>query len=157
MKPHYLPIINAINQKIPGFNQYLNPAYLVPLLDVGRMFEEKSAVQILHGKWDDFNWPSSGKRGVYFILAHEKTNIEKIGLYIGKASLSSNMSARFDYHLRPHRYNEWFEMNYGKERFILDYIVTINLDAINLGFMAWALEEYLITELKNSIYLINRR
>ena len=44
---------------------------------------------------------------------------------------------------------------YNNENYILDYIATINLDAISIGFMAWALEEYLITELKNSINLIN--
>jgi hypothetical protein len=156
MNPRYFPEVAAINQRIPGFNQYLNPAYQVPLLNVDRMIEEKSGVQIVLGNGDAFCWPNPDKRGVYFIFGREKTNVAKNGLYIGKASLSSQIGARLDYRLRPHKNSEWFEMRgYNNENYILDYIATINLDAISIGFMAWALEEYLITELKNSINLIN--
>jgi hypothetical protein len=66
------------------------------------------------------------------------------------------MGARLDSHLRPHRNSEWFLMNgYNDEKYILDYMVTIDLDNLNVIFLASALEEYLITQLKGSLKLIN--
>ena len=156
MNPRFFPEINAINQKIAGFNQHLDLKYHVPHLNAERMIEDKSCVQIVHGNWDGFCWPNPDKRGVYFIFGREKTVVDKNGLYIGKASFSSCMGARLDSHLRPHKNSEWFVMNgYSNEKYILDYMATINLDALDIGFLASGLEEYLITELKGSIKLIN--
>lgn len=150
----FLPQINAINQKIVAFNQYLNPTNKVPVFNFDQMIEEKNCVQVVHGKWVGWNFPNSEKRGVYFIFGHEKTN-EKNGLYIGKSSFSSAIGYRLGYWLRPYKNSDYFEMNYGNERYILDFIASIDLDSLNLAFLAPSLEEYLISELKNSIKLIN--
>ena len=156
MNPRFFSEVDAINQKVTGFNQHLNPTIQVPLLNVNRMIEDKSCVQIVHQNWYGFNFPNGGKRGVYFLFGREKLNPEKNGLYIGKASFSSCMGARLYQHLTHHRNNEWFEMNgYHNEKYILDYIATIDLDSLNLAFLASALEEYLITELKGAVNLIN--
>lgn len=156
MNPRFFPEINAINETIAGFNQYLNPNYHVPLLNAEQMIEDKSCVQVVHGNWDAFSWPNPDKRGVYFIFGREKTRIEMNGLYIGKASFSSSMGARLDSHLRPHKGSDLFLMNgYNNEKYILDYMATIDLDKLQIGFLASGLEEYLITELKSKIKLIN--
>ncbi len=44
---------------------------------------------------------------------------------------------------------------YYNEQYILDYMVTIDLDCLNVGFLASALEEFLITQLKSNLKLIN--
>ena len=44
---------------------------------------------------------------------------------------------------------------YGGERYILEYIVAIDLEAVNLAFMASALEEFLIAELRSELNLLN--
>jgi hypothetical protein len=145
----------AINQKIAEFNEFLNPKYRVPSFNADTMIQDGCCVQILHGNWDGFRWPNPTKRGVYFIFGREKTT-DKNGFYIGKASFSSKMGARLDSHLRPHKNNEQFLMNgYNDEKYILDYMVTIDLDCLNVGFLASALEEFLITQLKSNLKLIN--
>jgi hypothetical protein len=155
LNQRFLPEIKAINEKLFAFNQFLAPASRVPLLDAERMIEEKSCVQILHGKWNDFSWPNPDKRGVYFILGHEMRE-DKNGIYIGKASFNSVMGSRLDCHLRPHKNSDQFIMDgYRNERYILDYIVTINLDRLDIGFFASALEEYLITRLNANLNLLN--
>jgi hypothetical protein len=156
MNTRFLPEINSINQTIVAFNQYLNPTYKIPVFDSGRMIEEKNCIQIVHGHWDDFGFPNSTKRGVYFIFGHEKVIETKNGLYIGKASFSSAIGSRLDHHLRPCKNSDCFEMNgYRNEKYILDYMASIDLDSLKLTFLAPALEEYLITELKRSLNLIN--
>lgn len=156
MNARFLFEINTINQSIIEFNQYLNPIYKVPIFNFDRMIEEKHCIEILHGNWDAFGFPNSNKRGVYFVFGHEKINNTKNGMYIGKASFSSAIGYRLDSRLRPGKNSDCFEMNgYHNEKYILDYMASIDLDSLNLAFLASALEEYLITELKSSLNLIN--
>lgn len=155
----FLPEINAINQTIVSFNQYLNPTYKVPVLNFERMIEEKNCIQINHGNWLANSFPNAGKRGVYFIFGHEKTNETKNGLYIGKASFDSGIGARLDGRLRRYKDSGFLMMDgHRNEKYISDYAASIDLDSLNLPFLAPALEEYLILELKNSnsINLLNR-
>ena len=155
MNTRFLHEINAINQTIVAFNQYLNPIYKMPVFDPGRMLEEKNCIQIVHGNWDAFGFPNSAKRGVYFIFGRERTS-DKNGLYIGKASFSSSIGKRLNPRLRAYKNSDQFEMNgYRNEKYILEYMASIDLDSLNLTFLAPALEEYLITELKPSLNLIN--
>jgi hypothetical protein len=44
---------------------------------------------------------------------------------------------------------------YHGEMYVLDYIASINLDGCGLAFMASALEEYLISDLRRKTNLIN--
>jgi|SRR5882724_3109997 len=147
--------IAAINQKIAEFNEHLNPKCQVPLLNADTMIKDGCCVQILHGNWDGFCWPNPTKRGGYFIFGRERT-ADKNGLYIGKASFDSQIGNRLDARLRPYKNSESFEMNgYDNERYILDYMVTIDLDCLDVGFFSPALEEFLITQLRNNLNLIN--
>ena len=155
MNTRYLPVIEAINQRIIAFNQYLNPPHKISVFDPCRMLEEKNCIQIVHGNWNAFGFPNSEKRGVYFIFGYEKTS-DKNGLYIGKASFSSSIGKRLNPRLRPYKNSDHFEMNgYRNEKYILEYMASIDFDSLNLRFLAPALEEYLITELKSDLNLIN--
>ena len=44
---------------------------------------------------------------------------------------------------------------YNEEVYILDYMASVNLDAIGFPFMASALEEHLITSVKDTLNLLN--
>ncbi|HEX3628357.1 MAG TPA: hypothetical protein VH280_23355 [Verrucomicrobiae bacterium] len=44
---------------------------------------------------------------------------------------------------------------FNNERYVLNFIAAINLDACGLPFMASALEEYLIGDLQHKINLLN--
>ena len=156
MNARFLDSVNAINKKIADFNQHMNLKYQIPALDPDRMEAEKNGVRIPHGSWYDWQFPNAEKRGVYFIFGWKKSNPSENGLYIGKASFSNSMGARLANWLRPCKESEQFEMN-GKngEKYVLDYISTLDLDRINIGFMASALEEYLITKLNNELILLN--
>ena len=156
MDKRFLPEINAIKEKIVAFNQYLNPKYKLPVFDFDRMIEQKQCIKIVHGNYKAFGFPNSAKRGVYFIFGHEKTNEAKNGLYIGKASFRSAIGKRLYTRFTHNRESGFFEMNgYHNERYVLDYMASIDLDSLNMAFLATALEEYLISELKKSLNLLN--
>jgi hypothetical protein len=156
MLTRFLPEINAINQAILAFNKYLSPTYQLPEFDLDRMIEDKNCIEIKHRNWDAFGFPNSRKRGVYFVFGHEKTNETKNGLYIGKASFGSAIGKRLYAHLIHYKDSEFFEMNgYHNEKYILDYMASVELDSRNIVFLATALEEYLISELRNSLNLLN--
>jgi len=147
--------IGAINAAITLFNSYLVAEFHIPRFEINSAIENRQIVEILHGKWDDFPFPNSGTRGVYFLFGHEKFHPEKNGLYIGKASFQSSTSNRLASHLNPHRYNEHFTMNYGKEIYVLDFMASIDLDTLGIPFMASALEEHLILTLRSQFQLMN--
>lgn len=156
MSTRFLPEIEAINQTIGSFNGYLSPTYRVPTFLFDRMIEHKHCVEILHGNWDGFPFPDGGQRGVYFIFGHEKTDEAKNGLYVGKASFGSAIGKRLYSRLKPCKDKDRFEMNrYRNETYVLDYMASIDLDSLKIGFLAAALEEYLISELKKAVNLLN--
>ena len=153
----YKPAIEIINSSITSFNTFLSAPYAVAILKFDTMIQEKRWVEITHGNWDAFGFPTSEKRGVYFIFGHEKNMPEKNGLYIGKASFGSSIGKRLWRRLNRCRSESHFTMDGdNNERYILDYMASVDLDACGLLFMASALEEYLISELRNKINLINR-
>ncbi len=152
----YKPAIGIINSSIASFNTFLSAPYAVPILKFDTMIQEKRWVEVIHGNWDAFPFPTSEKRGVYFIFGHEKSMSDKTGLYIGKASLGSSIGRRLYSHLNPYRSETHFiREGYNNEVYVLDYMASIDLDTRGLPFMAPALEEYLISELGNKINLIN--
>ena len=131
MNQRYLKDISAINRAIDSFNSYLKPDFYIPTFDLNTAIEKTNIVKIIHGDWDGFPFPNNGTRGVYFVFGHEKTNMEKNGLYIGKASFRSTTSGRLYARLHPHRTKEYFSMDgYNEEVYILDYMASVNLDAI---------------------------
>ena len=152
----YKTAIEMINSSITSFNKFLSTSYLIPIFKFDTMIKEKRWVEIIHGNWDAFSFPTGEKRGVYFIFGYEINTPKKNGLYIGKASFNSSIGKRLWSHFNPYRSDSHFIMNgYNNERYILDYMASIDLDTCGLPFMASALEEYLISELRNRINLIN--
>jgi hypothetical protein len=120
------------------------------------MINDQKCVKIVHGDWNAFGFPNSGRRGVYFVFGHEKNMSDKNGIYIGKASFSSSIGGRLYPKLHPYRSLSHFEMKgYFEETYILDYIASIDLDSVGIPFMAPALEEHLITALQNELNLLN--
>lgn len=148
--------LNAINSAIVSFNKHLAAPMCIPQFDKATSIENKEIVEIIHKDWYGFPFPNNGTRGVYFLFGHEKTQTEKNGLYIGKASFGSTTSGRLYTHLHPFRTKDFYEMNgYHGEVYILDFMAAIDLDKLQIPFIAPALEEYLITNLRDSINLIN--
>jgi hypothetical protein len=147
---------DAINSAIIAFNRHFATAFHVPQFDKVKSLEAKAIVKIIHKDWDSFPFPNNGTRGVYFLFGHEKTQIEKTGLYIGKASFNSTTSGRLYAHLQPCRKKDFYEMNgYRGEIYILDFMASIDLDKLEVPFLAPALEEYLISTLRKDLNLIN--
>jgi hypothetical protein len=145
----------TINQSIAAFNKHLAESYRIPEIDTSTGIDEKNIVKILHGRWDDFQFPNSDSRGVYFIFGRHREQQAKNGVYIGKASFGSAIGKRLYSWLHPHRSSEHFIMNYGQDTYLLDYIASINLDRLAIPFMASSLEEYLISSLSGRLNLLN--
>ncbi|MEO7100810.1 MAG: hypothetical protein ABI162_15720 [Luteolibacter sp.] len=151
----YKSEVEAINQSITTFNKCLAGSCLIPEIDTFSGIEEKNIVEILHRRWDDFPFPNSDSRGVYFIFGRHREQQARNGVYIGKASFGSAIGRRLYSWLHPHRSSEHFIMNYGQDTYILDYIASISLDKLAIPFMASALEEYLISSLSSRLNLLN--
>jgi hypothetical protein len=156
----YLSIIRETNQSIKRFNEYLQSDYQVVLFDEKNFKDDRFFLKIITGydEWWKQTWPNSNKAGVYFLLGFQKNNPEKYGVYIGKASLGSKIGNRLYSHLIQFREAKDFEINdaYGNQ-FILDYVTSIELENKNMIAFAPALEEFLISDLKDKVNLINSR
>jgi hypothetical protein len=147
---------DAINEAIILFNKHLTSPYCIPQFDKAKAIETKDVVEIIHTDWEGFPFPNNNTRGVYFLFGHEKTRAEKKGLYIGKASFGSRTSTRLYAHLHPCRNKEFYEMNgHHGEVYILDFMASIDLDKLEIPFIASALEEYLISALRDDLNLLN--
>ncbi len=129
---------------------------MIPTFDKTSGLEKSEIVKIIHKDWNGFPFPNNGTAGVYFLFGHEKALADKNGLYIGKASFGSKTSNRLYAHLHPYREKDLYEMNgYRGEVYVLDYMASLDLDKLQIPFMAPSLEEYLITNLRHSLNLIN--
>jgi hypothetical protein len=155
MNPRHLENLRELNAGIESFNQYLSPSCQIPTFDPETMTRDLHCSEIVHGDWNAFKFPNSEKRGVYFLFGHERTMEEKNGLYIGKSSFDSAMGHRLYTHLHPHRSETHFTMGYGSEVYVLDCIASIDLDTPGLEFLASALEEFLIVNLRSKLNLMN--
>jgi hypothetical protein len=160
MKPidRFQTEFKRINATIQSFNQYLALDKQVPTFDLDTGIEQKQIVIILHKDWDAFPFPNNATRGVYFVFGHEIESSGNNGVYIGKASFESTTSDRLYAHLHPYRTKEHFTMKNCKgDVYILDAMASINLDLkrLQMPFMASALEEYLIVNLKDRLNLLN--
>ena len=142
--------IDSINSIITKFNTYISTSYHIPNFDLSTAFEEKNIVKVVHQDWT-FPWPNNNTCGVYFIFGYDQEQHNKNGLYIGKASFGEATSKRLYHHLNPSRTDEYFT----KDGYIIDYIASIDMDKLNTPFMAPALEEFLITELREPLNLFN--
>lgn len=149
----YKSIIDEINQTINDFNKFLSYSYHIPIITY-----KPSSYTDLKKPWKEQDWGYTAVRGVYFIFGkHEYNDSTKMGVYIGKASLNSHIGRRLWTHLKSGSAEGNYEMNDFEENpFSLEYFTLISLDALNIGFLSPALEEFLITELSNKIFLLNR-
>jgi hypothetical protein len=153
----FMKIIEKVNLSLVEFNRFLNPNNSIPLIELCFSGDNVNACKIIHGKWNEWSFPNNAtKRGVYLILGKNIANTNEVALYIGKASLSSHMGDRLYAHLHKYKNTPYYLMNGTDEsQYILDYIVAIDLDSIGVWFLAPALEEFLISNLKEQITLMN--
>lgn len=151
----YITIVESINSAIQKFNKYVDKQFLVPILMIEQLDNKSLFLDIAKTSWDDQRWPNSNKSGVYFIFGYKKEQDNEIGVYVGKASMSSKIGNRLYAHLNPHRKNEYYKMNDSKGcEFFLEFVSSIDLE--QTPFFSPALEEYLISELnRSSVYLLN--
>lgn len=156
MNARYLPYIAAINEKIICFNKIFRESHQIPIIDTDRMIDDGVCIQVIHGDWDAFPFPKAESRGVYFIFGYEKCDESNLGVYIGKASFGSTIGRRLTSHFSKYRHLPFFEMNgYNGSPFVLESMISIDLEEQELAFMAPSLEEYLITGLRSQIHLMN--
>lgn len=112
-------------------------------------------IKVVHGEWNAFPFPNAQRRGVYFALGKTQDTGE-LGLYIGKASFNSTIGKRLYSHLRAQANADFFTMKGANGIvFTIEYLASIDLDALNMHFMASSLEEYLIFNLTHKLPLIN--
>lgn len=156
MLPRYLSDVAAINRGLSSFNRFLSPAHQVPTLNFETMVAQQHCVRIVHGDWNAFRFPNSTKRGVYFILGYEQGTPDKNGLYIGKASCDSAIGVRLYRWLTGCRNRTHFVKKGNRgEIYILEYMVSVDLDSVGIPFIAPSLEEFLIAEIKDEVNLLN--
>src|SRR5208283_5497809 len=156
MNNQYIEMIKAINVGIHAFNRHLSSVHRVPTFDLRRVDDKTYVSRVVHKDWDAFKWINPEDRRVYFIFGHDANKKSEKGLYVGKASYSSTIGRRLWVHFNRHRYDDYFEMNNATGRpYRLQYSTSISLDKVGLGFMASALEEFLLGALKNKLHLLN--
>lgn len=151
----YTILISEINDVIRKFNIFLANDKSIPLLSQVNGELQSELIKVVHGNWNAFPFPNAQRRGVYFAFG-KKQDTSELGLYIGKASFNSTIGKRLYSHLRIHADAEFFTMKGANDQvFIIEYLASIDLDALNMHFMASSLEEYLISNLTNKLPLMN--
>lgn len=152
----YKLLIREINSGIEKFNSFFKTDFHVPLLKENELENKECYTNLTNTSWSDQRWPNSDSAGVYFIFGINQENTSEVGLYIGKASLSSKIGIRLYSHLYPYRNEENYMMNDGKgKKNILELVSSISFDENNMTFLAPALEEFLLSELREKINLLN--
>jgi hypothetical protein len=154
---NYIELVNKVNQAINEFNRYLAKGKQIEPLKETELANKKYFTNLVATSWDDQRWPNSEKSGVYFLMGYDKNNPDKLGLYVGKASLTSAIGYRVYSHLTNYRNKEHYLMSDGiGSDFVLELMSSVTFEGLDMVFMTPALEEFLIGELKESIHLINR-
>lgn len=147
----YTDLIQKINTSIAEFNTHLEKG--IPLINEKEMDNPDYYMDLTKFSWGkDEEWINSGKRGVYFIFGAEEGNAKKLGLYIGKSSMNSYFGNRFHSHFYPTKRDIGHFM--GNPKYSMEMISTIPLEEEKV-FLAPALEEFLIKQMKDKVHLIN--
>lgn len=144
-KVNYDFILNELNKQNANFNIYLSPINEIKI--------EEKYFDIENQGWNDINLGEVAYAGVYIIIGTDDNSGKNV-IYIGKASLSSSIGKRLNPHLFNSRKTFDKGFNFYGNPFTLYRVYTINLEKVNMIFMAPALEEYLITNVHN-IKLLN--
>ena len=156
MNEKYLEMIKIINKSITSFSKNLSPSIKIDKL--GKNFDNKKKyTNIVNTPWEEQFWPNSNEAGVYFLFGRNKENNE-FGVYIGKASLSSKIGNEVYTHLYPHsKSDHYYRNDKDEQQFILEVVSSIDLEKINKIFLAPSMEEFLITDLRDKIHLLNKK
>lgn len=156
----YISIIQRINHHLKEFNSYLQPEYAIPLLDLNEINNNSYFLNAREKKWDDFVFPRNCEvGGIYFYIGVSESKNQKIGIYIGKASLTSTIGRRLWSHFR-YCWNESriIKEHPGGQTFRIELISSIPIDNARMTFLSPALEEFLIDRLQtDSCVLLNKQ
>ncbi len=149
---NYESIIARINTGINAFNQHLNSSRSVPLLDP---ISGNSFMNISETPWEEQFWPNKDANGVYFLFGYKESEPHVLVVYIGKASFAK-IGERLYCHLSRSRNEPHYRLNDASgSPCIIEMVASIDLSTGHNPAFATALEEFLITETKSDIHLIN--
>lgn len=152
----YSEMVTILNMYINKFNDLLNENVNVPLIEEHKMIDKNYYVSLNENSWNDLRFPSSNKKGVYFIFGNSILEDDKKSLYIGKASFNSTIGKRLHSHLVRYRNDKMYIMNDNyANKHKLNYLIAIDMESVGVSFLAPALEEYLIINARDYIYLLN--
>ena len=148
----YEPIFQEVNIDIQKFNLFLKDEFTIAPLDTSN---PESCSVIANVPWDSQVWPGSGLPGVYILCAYQESRPDRLGAYIGKASLS-NIGNRLWSHLNPYRSTGIYKRNDGSgEPFIIETIMAIAFRDLQMRPLVSALEEFVITGVQSRVHLLN--
>jgi hypothetical protein len=148
----YGPIFREINLEVERFNGLLAQEFRIEPLDFSN---SESWSVIANVPWDDQVWPHANSPGVYFLCAHHEGDPSRLGVYVGKATLSK-IGNRIWTHLTSHRSSGVFRMNnLAGETFIVEAIGALAFRDSRSTALASALEEFIITGVRDRVHLLN--
>ena len=149
----YADIIKYLNVRISEFNKMLHSDHVLPHISVEN---PDTYTDAMDAEWGAQGWPSKEKRGVYVFCCSNEDSPEKLGVYIGKASMRE-MGHRMYHHLKPFRETGVYKRKLLNESYIVEAMLAVPLAFDSAGCLASSLEEFLIaggipnTVLMNSI------
>ena len=148
----YEEIIKQINVYVQEFNRILAESAALPMISIEN---PKTYSDGLDKNWGNNNqkWPSSESKGVYILCGYLE-NTDKIGIYIGKAS-QQVMGHRIYRHLKTGSKLNKYIKNTKEGNYIYEIILAIPIENNSKGFLASALEEYLIEKEYSGIKKLN--
>ena len=147
----YLPVINDLNSYITSFNNFLKDEFSIPLFDTS-LLEDDSYFHVLNGTWDKLSFSRRcGVGGVYFYFGYSTKDSNKLLVYVGKAWFTTITGQRLLSYFK-HAFDESeqiFNMD-NEEMFHIETVIRIPLDKTVITWLAPALEEYIIAELRKA-------
>jgi hypothetical protein len=151
----YTDLVRILNRSIRRFNTYLSANYQLDPLGLD-FSDAESYTNLKTAAWNEQHWPNSGDAGVYFLLGRDDSS--HAGLYVGKASLTRAIGHRLWVWLQANREGkDYFKDDSQGTRFYLEYVTSISTTKREMVFMAPSIEEFLITDLRTKLHLLNDR
>lgn len=153
----YYNIIQSINNGIQEFKDHLNRMTTIPMLRHDNINDPNHYLNLTEVGWHDAVFPNENHPGLYFLFGYMKTDPKIKAVYVGKASVQSNIGSRLNSHLKDCDVeNRIYEMNDKKgNTFHIEFIAT--LPFTEFIFFIPALEEFLIENFQNEkVPLINK-
>ena len=156
---NYQKLISEIKKSIEVFNAFLKEEIHLTNIPDYLGNDPYYYLDVTNLKWGDYQFPRGcEKPGVYIYAGFDENEPNKIYAYIGKASYNSVIGKRLWHHF----YNRLKQKivngtNYYFEgTCLIQFIAVIPIENSNSVFLASAIEEFLILELKNkNISLLN--